>query len=228
MTVNKDTAAKVIEYVNKTVDTWNKQGERTKLSVTMNKNGRYSFYAFASENNLLEGSNERLHDIAIACPFHDDDAPSCYINDEIHKYHCFSCDRGGNIVNFMVEYDRLVLGLSTTYYQKVNELLINDKEMQAEIGFDTIYVNDDQFSLEDGLKRFTPILRADNIPKSYPEMASLMIKKKCSINEIKYFILLMQSGEAVIDIYREIFEGSKLVTSDTEHSYDLNEMMLDI
>lgn len=227
MTVNKETAVKVIEYANKAVDTWNRQGERTKLSATMSKNGRYSFYAFAVENNLLEGSNERLHDIAIACPFHDDDAPSCYINDEIHKYHCFSCDRGGNIVNFMVEYDRLVLGLNTTYYQKVNELLINDKEMQAELGVSTIYVNDEQFSLEDGLKRFVPVLREGDLPKSYPEMASLMIKRKCSLNEIKYFILLMQSGESVADIYKEIFATDSNVTVNNKE-YDLQQMMLDV
>lgn len=227
MTVNKENAKKVIEYTSKVTDKWNRTGKRDKITVSVNPDSRYSFYRFAVENNLLEGSNERLNDIAIACPFHEDDSPSCNINDTMHRYHCFSCDRGGNIASFMAEYDREVLGINITYYQKVNELLVNDKEMQVELGISSIYEETDNFSLEEGLKKFTPKLNAVDIPKSYPEMASIMIKRGCSVKEIKYFILLMQAGESIVDIYKEIF-GVDSVPFDNVQEYDLQQMMLDL
>lgn len=227
MNVNKESAKKVIEYTSKVTDKWNMSGKRSKVTVQANTDARYSFYKFAVDNNLLDGSNERLNDISITCPFHEDESPSCNINDTIHRYHCFSCDRSGNIASFMAEYDREILGINVTYYQKVNELLVNDKEMQAELGISSIYEETDNFSLEEGLKKFTPKLNVVDIPKSYPEMASVMIKRGCSAKEIKYFILLMQAGEPIVDIYKEIF-GTDSVPINNVQEYDLHQMMLDL
>ena len=228
MQVNKEIANKVIEYANKQTDKWISSGKKDKISASVNPAARYSFYKFAVDNNLLDGSNERLNDVSITCPFHEDDAPSCNLNDHIHKWHCFSCERGGNIAGLMAEYDREILGITVSYYQKVNELLINDKEMQAAIGASSIYESSDDFSMEEALRRFKPRLHQADLPKSYSEMSSLMIKRGCSNNEIKYFILLMQAGESVEDIYKEIFTKESKKLEESKEEYDLQKMMLDI
>ena len=225
MQVNKETATKIISYTNKLTDKWNGSNNRDKLRVMVDPNARYSFYRFAAEHNLLEDARERLDDISIPCPFHEDAAPSCNLNDRIHKYHCFSCDRGGNIFSLMAEWDRTIVGLNVSYYQKINECLINDKEMQAAIGAQSIFELEDTFSFEDSLKRFRPKLNQEDMPKSYPELATLIQKKGCTVGEIKYFILLMQAGESPSDIYKEIFKKEQKVTKSKEE-YDLNTMLM--
>lgn len=225
MQVNKEIATKVISYTNKLTDKWNTSQNRDKLRVMVDPNAKYSFYRFAAEHNLLDEARERLDDISIPCPFHEDAAPSCNLNDRLHKYHCFSCDRGGNIFSLMAEYDRVVLGINVSYYQKINECLLEDKEMQASIGAHSIFELEDVFSLEEGLKRFRPKLNQEDMPKSYPELATLMQKRKCSISEIKYFILLMQAGESPSDIYKEIFKKEQKVM-DHKEEYDLTSMLM--
>lgn len=37
------------------------------------------------------------------CPFHDERTPSFSVNDDKQFYHCFSCGRGGNVFNFLME-----------------------------------------------------------------------------------------------------------------------------
>ena len=225
MQVNKEIAAKIISYTDKLTNKWNASQNRDKLRVMVDPNAKYSFYRFAAERNLLEDARERLDDISIPCPFHEDAAPSCNLNDKLHRYHCFTCDRGGNIFSFMTEYDRVILGLNVTYYQKLNECLLEDKEMQASIGAQSIFELEDVFSLEDGLKRFRPKLNQEDLPKSYPELATLLQKKDCSVGEIKYFILLMQAGETPADIYKEIFNKEQKITEQKEE-YDLNAMLM--
>ncbi len=217
----------MLRYTEKLTESWTRKGKRDKLSVKMDNDARYSFYRFAVEHNLLEDSRERMNELWIPCPFHEDAAPSCSLNDYLHRYHCFSCDRGGNYISFLAEYDRSVLGINISYYQKMNELLLADQEMQATINASTIYTVSDDFSLEEGLKKFVPKLHEESVPSSYPELASLMKKRHCSIEEIKYFILLMQSGWEPYEIYREIFKKETKLKS-TERQYDLTSMMLDI
>lgn len=228
MAVNKEIVQKVIEYTNELTDKWNRSGSKNKLSAQMNKEARYSFYHFAVENNLLEGAQERLDDVSIPCPFHVDESPSCNLNDRIHKFHCFSCDAGGNIFSFMAEYDRKVNGIDVSYYQKMNDCLRDDPEMQASVGAKSIFSYEEVFSLEDGLKRFKPILHEGDLPKTFSEVASFMLKEKCTTDQIRYAILLMQSGESPEEVYKEAI-GLKVEKSTTDKKeYDLETMMLDI
>ena len=39
------------------------------------------------------------------CPFHDDQKPSLKINTERNIYNCFPCGAGGNVLEFVMEYD---------------------------------------------------------------------------------------------------------------------------
>lgn len=41
------------------------------------------------------------------CPFHDDKNPSMNVSPERNMYHCFSCKAGGDVINFIQEYEKL-------------------------------------------------------------------------------------------------------------------------
>lgn len=225
MTVNKEVVSKVLAYMDSVTDTWLQKRERDTFRVKFDKDARFSFYRFAVENDLLHEAKEGLYETTIPCPFHRDDSPSNNFNDKMHRYHCFSCGCGGNIINFMMEYDNRVNGVNTSYYQKMNDILINDKEMQAHVGATTIYAFNEVFDLEKGLKPFKPKLSKAYIPSTYAELSTRMIKEGCTIEQIKYYFLLMQSGMSAKDCYKEIF-SVELPDVDAQE-YDLQKMMLD-
>jgi DNA primase len=41
------------------------------------------------------------------CPFHTEKNPSFYVNPEKGIYYCFGCKKGGNAINFLMEYEKL-------------------------------------------------------------------------------------------------------------------------
>ncbi len=41
------------------------------------------------------------------CPFHSEKDPSFYINTDKGIYYCFGCKKGGNAINFLMEYEKL-------------------------------------------------------------------------------------------------------------------------
>ncbi|UCD18743.1 MAG: DNA primase [candidate division WOR-3 bacterium] len=41
------------------------------------------------------------------CPFHTEKNPSFYVNPEKGIYYCFGCQKGGNAINFLMEYEKL-------------------------------------------------------------------------------------------------------------------------
>jgi DNA primase len=41
------------------------------------------------------------------CPFHQEKTPSFYVVPDKGFYHCFGCGKGGNVINFMMEHERL-------------------------------------------------------------------------------------------------------------------------
>lgn len=51
----------------------------------------------------LEKDGRRDGQFKCLCPFHDDAKPSCKINSERNIFHCFVCDAGGNILDFVME-----------------------------------------------------------------------------------------------------------------------------
>ena len=41
------------------------------------------------------------------CPFHNEKTPSFSVSSDKQIYHCFGCGAGGNVINFIMEHERL-------------------------------------------------------------------------------------------------------------------------
>lgn len=48
----------------------------------------------------IKHSSDRVQD-QIACPFHEDDKPSCSVNKERGMFRCFGCNKQGNVLKFV-------------------------------------------------------------------------------------------------------------------------------
>jgi DNA primase len=46
-------------------------------------------------------------DFKARCPFHEDKAPSFYVVPDKQIYHCFGCGAGGNVFNFLMQYENI-------------------------------------------------------------------------------------------------------------------------
>jgi DNA primase len=42
-------------------------------------------------------------DLALCCPFHDDKTPSCVITPSSNLFHCFGCDAGGTVIDWVMK-----------------------------------------------------------------------------------------------------------------------------
>ncbi|MDR2783518.1 MAG: DNA primase [Treponema sp.] len=52
----------------------------------------------------LENRNGRFMGL---CPFHNEKTPSFSVNPDLKLYHCFGCGKGGTVLNFIMEMDKL-------------------------------------------------------------------------------------------------------------------------
>jgi hypothetical protein len=57
--------------------------------------------------NLPNFARTNAHSAKACCPFHDDNNPSMSIDDNRGLYKCFACGAGGDLYNFIREYDAL-------------------------------------------------------------------------------------------------------------------------
>jgi DNA primase len=56
---------------------------------------------------LIEGQGHRLisqgKDLACRCPWHEgDDTPSCIVSPKTNLWHCFGCDAGGSVIDWVM------------------------------------------------------------------------------------------------------------------------------
>ncbi|MGK4330130.1 CHC2 zinc finger domain-containing protein [Lonsdalea quercina] len=52
---------------------------------------------------------KRGKDVVVLCPFHDEKMPSCVISPEKNLYHCFGCDAGGSVLDWVMKTEGLSL-----------------------------------------------------------------------------------------------------------------------
>ena len=71
------------------------------------------------------------------CPFHNEKTPSFHVHDEKQFYHCFGCEKHGDIFSFIMEIENLDFFSALKYLANLVGLSINDKSQN--ISFQSKY-----------------------------------------------------------------------------------------
>ena len=71
------------------------------------------------------------------CPFHNEKTPSFHVHDEKQFYHCFGCEKHGDIFSFVMEIENLDFFSALKYLANLVGLSINDKSQN--ISFQSKY-----------------------------------------------------------------------------------------
>jgi len=66
-----------------------------------------------NENDIVEVISEYItlkkvgKNYKALCPFHQEKTPSFYVSPEYQMYHCFGCGASGNVISFVMEYEKM-------------------------------------------------------------------------------------------------------------------------
>lgn len=172
--------------------------------VKIDKSGTYSFQSFFKRNGekdlVQKGGNVFTH-----CPFHYDKTPSFSFSDDRKICNCFSCGFGGTFLDFLYKYETEILGRNLTYYSLVDSILKSDSLMQSSLGYSTVWRE------KSSLLHFSPVkVKVTGwVPKSYLELAKWLKRRKVGSETVAYFVLAMQSGISVEELWEELNTSSK-------------------
>lgn len=169
-------------------------------------NNSLDFKAYLESKRLMEGAQPTTDGVLMCCPFHHDSTPSMRIDFNRNIYKCFSCGCGGNIIGFMRDYSKNVLGDDRNYFQLLDSLLRENRRAQLELGFSSVFeegVDLDNFK-PSGFKKF----KVKEIePKTFLQLANY-IKTKGTFEDRLDAIKLMQDGFNVEYIFKFLYKKS--------------------
>lgn len=181
---------------------------------------RYTFDEFCTQHNLYgDNYRTRVDSVMICCPFHKENHPSLIIDEGGRRWHCFGGCSGRSYTDFLVNYDKFVLGVESSTPKKVNELLKNDSALRARVGFDTIYESEQQTTFEPMKIQAFKIKKV--VPTTFPELASWLQQKHYSKQMIIFAISLMQNGLSPEMIYQQVVDFKEPVA---KKQYSISEL----
>ena len=79
------------------------------------------------------------------CPFHDEKTPSFFVSPSRGMCHCFSCGRGGNPVNFIMEHEQMTYPealrwLARKYHIEIKERALSDEERREQSERESMFI----------------------------------------------------------------------------------------
>lgn len=86
-----------------------------------------------SRTNIVDLINKRIplkkqgSNFIACCPFHSEQFPSFTVNFEKQFYYCFGCGAHGNVINFLIQHDRLTFIESIQILSSMHGINITDK-----------------------------------------------------------------------------------------------------
>lgn len=177
-------------------------------------NSKLNFMEILEDFGLLDGSITTADGVNIICPFHDDKDPSLKVDTNRNVYKCFGCgaNGGGNAIKFIARYRTDVLGNKIAYSRVLENLLKNDMQARAELGFSTIF--DSAPSLDELLVSPKPRkikLKKESVT-SFMDLSRYLINN-CSNEEKLKAVKLMQDGFDAESIFNLMFNKSKFSKS---------------
>ncbi|MFH2013147.1 MAG: DNA primase [Pseudomonadota bacterium] len=78
------------------------------------------------------------------CPFHSEKTPSFIVNEEKQIFHCFGCNTGGNVFNFLMKIDRLSFpeaarGLAKRYGITLPKIKISEEDKKKNLKRESLF-----------------------------------------------------------------------------------------
>lgn len=106
-------------------------------------NSSLQISTFLADNGIAVESNRQ-----ICCPLHDDSTPSFSVNFATNEWKCFGCPDGGHYIDIWQKLTNKRTGSNYTIYSAVDNILKQNPEICAMLGFETIYQSyDEEFDL---------------------------------------------------------------------------------
>lgn len=183
----------------------------------------YTFEKFLKQHGAWKNVDDNGRNVKVSCPFHSDSSPSRYIDDNEKITNCFSCNRGGGYVKFVVMFNKIVLGNNSNFYSVLNNILSTDPKMQLKVGASTIFRIEER-KIEDvrGFRRRKFVPQKEEIISSYLQLASTMQKEKMdSLEAIRLATLYVQDGYDPNSIYK-ILKDEGVSSSEVNKYSDLD------
>jgi DNA primase len=73
------------------------------------------------------------------CPFHTEKTPSFIVTPERRSYHCFGCGAHGNVIDFLIDYDRLSFVEAITYLARQAGMTLEMNDPTAGADYKPLY-----------------------------------------------------------------------------------------
>ncbi|MDR0312469.1 MAG: DNA primase, partial [Treponema sp.] len=156
--------------------------------------------------NTIDEVNNRINAIAVIgeyvrmeqrggrwwglCPFHNEKTPSFTVNPELKSYYCFGCSKGGSVLNFVMEMDKLS-------FPEAVEQLAN------KFGVEVIYDNDSSNGVQTNKDEI--IQRKEALFELYRRMAGTFhhfLMKNAESEAVKRYIIGRGLNEQMIDLFQ--------------------------
>lgn len=188
-----------------------------KVLAYITDNPNYNLEVYLNKWGLLKGASMQGSNYMISCPFHGtDSSPSMSIDLKNNRFRCFGCSAKGGLVNFIIEYSNKYLGTDLNFWSVLEMFLKEDARMRADLKFGTIYKSK-------SLKELRQMKRAElgdraMLPTTYSEVASMLKRRKISIDEIMRTLYLIQEGLTPQEVFKYITDGQALQTSSLDIS----------
>ncbi len=178
-----------------------------------------------SENDIVEVISEYIplkkagKNYKSLCPFHQEKTPSFYVSPEYQMYHCFGCGARGNVISFVMEYEKMDFidavkllaeraGISIKFQgTDIQERIIQLNTLAAEIAHNLLYSDIGKealkYLMERGIK--DDVIKEFSLGYSPDEEKFLLNKviKDFTMSEIIKSGLVVKYGTG----YRDRFRG---------------------
>ena len=73
------------------------------------------------------------------CPFHNEKTPSFMVSKEKQIWHCFGCDKGGDVITFIQEYEGLSFGEALRLLAEKAGLTLDNRQFEKKADYSPLY-----------------------------------------------------------------------------------------
>lgn len=187
----------------------NKEADKARLSKVLNyiktNTDEYSIVDYCQSIGLLKDAKSNAENYFISCPFHEDYSPSMLIHKDGSKFHCFSCGRKGDYLDFVKSYSELN-GKKYTLISLCEKLLHDDIKMRTTLEFSSLFrFTNRNLTLDEVKVNKKPKLeKYEKI--NYLNLANKIIDKQLSAEDRIFAISMIQAGLPPNEIYANLFD----------------------